>query len=259
MLTNGALSLNPASVVAPEGRVDFSASLDAGQPAPPVALALRSAAFAIDPLLLAFGLPGGSEGTAEIDVALHAAGVSPHALAASLDGHAGLALVDGELANAALVAVLGDALRSAGAALDPGGRSHVRCLALRADAAAGQVTLTALKLDTTRLSLDGSGAINLADETMALHLRPLLRLGVAGVSSPLRVSGPLRRPAVAMDPSGAGPGRVGVVIGGLAGPPDSCAAELTAARDGRAGRLPVADSQPVKPGKPADLLRGLLR
>ncbi len=259
VLTGGALSLNPAAVVAPEGRVDFSASLDASQPAPPVALALRAAAFAIDPLLVAFGLPGGSEGAAEIDVALHAAGASPHALAASLDGHAGLALVDGELANAALTAVLGDAMRSAGAALDPGGRSHVRCLALRADAASGQVTLTALKLDTARLSLDGSGTINLADETMALHLRPLLRLGLAGVSSPLRVSGALRRPVVAMDPAGPGAGRVGVVIGGLAGPPDSCAPELIAARDGRAGRLPTAETQPARPGKPADLLRSLLR
>ncbi len=258
VLTDGALHLDPASVVAPEGRVDFSASLDASQPAPPVALALRSAGFAIDPLLLALGLPGGSAGMAELDVALHAAGASPHALAASLDGHAGLALVDGELANAALVAVLGDALRSAGAGLDPGGHSHVRCLAVRADAATGQVTLAALKLDTARLSLDGSGMIDLADETMALHLRPLLRLGVAGVSSPLRATGPLRRPAVAMDPA-VGAGRVGVVIGGLAGPSDSCAAELAAARDGRVGRLPVADAQPVKPGKPADLLRSLLR
>ena len=256
-LTNGALRLDPASFVAPQGRVDFSASLDASQPAPPVALALRSAAFATDPMLVAFALPGGSEGTAEIDVALHAAGVSPHALAASLDGHAGLALVDGELANAALVAVLGNTLRSAGAALDPSGRSHVRCLALRADATSGEVMLTALKLDTARLSLEGAGTISLSDETLALRLRPLLRLGVAGVSSPLRLSGPLRRPSVAMD-SADGSGRVGVVIGGLAGPADNCAAELAAARDGRVGRLPTADAQPARP-KAADLLRSLLR
>ncbi len=256
-LADGVLRLGPASFVPPEGRVDLTASLDARADAPPVAVALRAGAFALGPLLQAFGLPGGSDGSAEIDLALHAAGASPHALAATLDGHAGLALVDGEIANAALILLLGDVLRSAGAAgLDPGGRSHVRCVALRADASSGQVTLAALKLDTARLSLDGGGGVNLGDETWALHLRPLLRLGGAGVSAPVRVTGPLRAPAVALDPA-AGTGRVGVVIGGLAGAPDTCAAELAAARDGRAGPLPVADAG--KPARPADLLRGLLR
>ena len=69
-------------------------------------------------------------------MALHAAGSVPHALAASLDGHAGLALVDGEVSNAALIAVaLGDVLRQAGGwGWTPAGRSHVRCLAVRANA-----------------------------------------------------------------------------------------------------------------------------
>ena len=258
-LTNqdGVLRVDPGSVQAPEGRVAFSASADARQAAPPVALALRSGAFAIDPLLEAFGLPGGSEGMADVDVALHAAGLTPHALAASLDGHVGLALVDGEISNAALSAALGDVLRMAGARLDATGRSHVRCLAVRADAQNGVVTLSALKLDTSRLLLEGGGTVNLADETMALRLRPLLRLGGAGVSAPLRVAGPLRHPAVALDTLGA-TGRVGVVVGGLAGPAESCTAELTAARDGRAGPLP-ADAPAGKGVKPADLLRGLLR
>ncbi len=256
-LQDGVLRVDPASLQAPEGRVAFSASADARQPDPPVAVALRSAAFAIDPLLQAFGLPAGSDGTADLDVALHAAGASPHALASSLDGHVGIALVDGELSNAALSAALGDVLRTAGARLDAAGRSHVRCLAVRADALGGQVTLAAMKLDTARLLLEGSGTVNLADETVALRLHPLLRLGGAGVSAPIRLDGPLGRPAVGMDTLG-GAGRVGVVIGGLAGPAESCTAELTAARDGRAGPLP-ADMPAGKGGKPADLLRGLLR
>ena len=257
VLQDGVLRVDPASLQAPEGRIVFSASADARQAPPPVAVTVRSAAFAIDPLIQALGLPGGSAGTAELDLVLHAAGATPHALASSLDGHVGIALVDGEVSNAALSAALGDVLRSAGARLDTAGRSPVRCLAVRADAQSGQVTLAALKLDTSRLSLDGGGAVNLADETVALRLRPLLRLGGAGVSAPLRLDGTLRHPAVALDALGSA-GRVGVVIGGLAGPADSCTAELTAARDGRAGALP-ADAPPTKGVKPADLLRGLLR
>ncbi len=87
---------------------------------------------------------------------------------------------------------------------------------------------------------------------MALRLRPLLRLGAAGVSAPLRLDGPLRHPSVALDPA-AGSGRTSVVIGGLAGPADSCAPELTAARDGRPGPLPaeVPPAQAAEAGGPA--------
>ena len=93
--------------------------------------------------------------------------------------------------------------------------------------------------------------MNLAEETMALHLRPLLRLGGAGVAAPVRLEGSLRRPSVALDSLGE-PGRVGVVIGGLAGAPDNCAAELTSARDGRAGPLPSPRRGRKKP--PARLI-----
>ena len=257
VLQGGVLRIDPASVQAPEGRVEFSASADAGPPAPPVVLNMRSGAFALDPLVQAFGLPGGSDASAELDVALHAAGATPRALMASLDGHVGIALVDGDVSNAALSALLGDVVRSSGVRLDPNGRSHVRCLAIRADAASGQVRLSTLKLDTSRLLLEGGGTVNLVDETMALRLRPLLRLGGAGVSAPIQLNGPLRHPVVALDSSG-GTGRTSVVIGGLAGPAESCTPELTAARDGRPGPLP-AEMAAAKSAKPADLLRSFLR
>ena len=258
VLADGALRLDPAFVLSPEGRIDLSFSVDSRAPAPPVVLNVRSAAIAIDPLLQAFGLPGGSDASAEVDLALHAAGASQHALASSLNGHVGLAVVDGEVSNAALAAAFGEVLHQAGVGLDPAGRSHVRCLAVRADAKDGQVTLGVLKLDATRLRLDGSGTLNLADETMALRLRPLLRLGRAGVSAPVRLDGSLRHPSVAFDPA-AGTGRVGLTIGSLAGPPDDCAPELMAARDGRTGPLPADVPGDAKPPKPADLLRSLLR
>ena len=256
-IQGGLARLDPASVTAPEGRVDMSASADARGEPPAVAVVVRAAAVSLDALLQAFGLPGGSDASAELDLVLHATGASPHALASTLDGHAGVALVDGEISNAALGAIVGSLMKQAGAGLDPAGRSHVRCLAVRADAANGVLTLSTLKLDSTRLALDGGGTINLADETFALRLRPLLRLGGAGVAAPLRLDGPWHRPAVALDQV-AGTGRTSVVIGGLAGPTDSCTPELTAARDGRIGRLP-AEATVAKGPKPADLLRSFLR
>ena len=255
-LQDGVGRIEQASMATPGGHVDFSASLDARAAAPPVALNLRSADLSLDGALRAAGLPGGSSGLAELDVVLHAAGQSPHALAATLGGHVGLALVDGEIANDALAATIGTLVKQAGAGLDPGGRSHIRCLALRADADAGVVRLSALKLDTARLEVEGGGTVNLGDETLALHLRPLLRLGGAGVTAPIKVDGTLRRPTVGLDPAA---GRTSVTLGGLARPSDSCTPELTAARDGRAGPMPVAITASTKPVKPADLLRSFLR
>ena len=256
-LSDGALNLSPFAITAPEGPIALSASANARAEPPPAALALQSSGFSIDSLLQALGLPSGSSGAAELDVAVHATGDSPHALAASLTGHVGVALVNGAIANADLAAALGGPLKSAGLGLEPGGQSAVRCLALRLNAQSGQVTVAALKLDTSRLLLEGSGTVDLATETLVLQLRPLLRLGGAGVVAPLRVDGSLLRPAVAMESPSGEPGRSGITIGGVSGPAEDCGPELTAARDGRPGPMPTAVAS--KSVKPADLLRSLLR
>lgn len=155
-------------------------------------------------------------------------------MVASLEGRLGLAVVDGEIENAALAAVFGPALRAVGLPAEAGGRSHVRCLAARFDVAGGQAGLKALALDTTRIRLDGEGTINLVDETMDLRLRPTIRIGGTGVQTPVRLAGPIRapRPALERNPLG----RFGLSIG--AGGGDPCGAALVAARDGRAGAMP---------------------
>jgi uncharacterized protein involved in outer membrane biogenesis len=254
-LLDGALRLNPFSVQAPEGRIDGSLVADASQPEPPVAVVLRSAAFGLDPLLQLAGLPGGSDAPVELDVALTSAGQSWHGLASRLNGHAGLAMVDGTVSNAALAAAIGGLVPKGAGRLDPAGRSAVRCLAVRMDAAAGQVTIAALDLDTSRLDLTGAGTLNLADETMALRLRPTVRVGGAGILAPVKIDGSLAHPAAALDSQGI-EGRAGIVIGGAA-PPGTCPASLALARDGHAGRMPAPAA--VKTPKAADLLRSFLR
>jgi uncharacterized protein involved in outer membrane biogenesis len=255
-LRDGALRLDPFSMQAPEGQIAGTLAADAAQPEPPVSLTLQSPAFSLNALLQSAGLPGGSEAAVEIDAALRSAGRSPHALASHLDGHVGLALVDGELSNAALTAAVGDLLPPAAGRLDPAGRSHVRCLAVRLNAEAGQVSIATLKLDTSRLGLEGNGTADLGAETLALRLRPTVRVGTAGVLAPVRVDGSLRHPAVALDAPGQA-GRIGIIIGGLSNAADNCAAELTVARDGRSGPVPAAAQ--AKSVKPADLLRSFLR
>ena len=257
LLQDGALRLNLLQAQAPGGATQATLLANAAAPVPAVEFGLKAPGLALGPILAGFGAPESMAGQVDADVRLKGAGNSVRAIAASLDGHLGLAMVDGELDNAWMAGLLGPALR--GLPVELGGQSAVRCLALRFDAAAGQATTRALLLDTTRLHLVGEGGANLADETLDLRLQALVRLGSTWVSAPVHLAGPWRapRPQVAAG----GPARGGVVIGATPGP-DACPAQLAVARGGQAGPAPAASAAPAEAPrsvKPADLLRSLLR
>lgn len=254
LLQNGRLRLDPFMAQLPGGPVVAQAAADVnGMTA---TLALRATELAAGPLLTALGAPDGAAGALDLDVALRSQGASLHDLAGALNGHAGVTLVDGKLDNRWLLDVLGDALRGASLPFEPGGHSTVRCLALRADVADGKTVLDDLLLDSTRLRLDGDGTASLADETLDLHLRALVRVGGGSLSLPVHLSGPFRTPKAQAEIKG-DVGRSGLVIGGPP-PPDECGPRLTQARDGRAGQMPAAvpDAPRIKP---ADLFRNLFR
>ena len=255
LLQSGRIRLDPFTTQPPGGRLYASALLDASQPQAAFGLQLQAPSLALGPVLAALGRPDGGSGTLQLDAELQGTGNTPHSIAATASGHIGASLVDGELEGAVL-AGLGDALRAANLPVDLGGHVRLRCFALRADLAGGQADLRALLLDTTRLRVEGTGSVNLADETLALQLRPLLRLGGTGVVVPIRIGGTLLAPRLALD---AGSGRVGATVGALAqAPTDDCAPQLALARGGRPGPAPDA-AEVVRPLRPADLLRSLIR
>ena len=257
LLQDGALRLDPLQAQAPGGAVQATLLANAAAPVPAVEFGLKAPGLALGPILAGFGAPESMAGQVDADVRLKGAGNSVRAIAASLDGHLGLAMVDGELDNAWMAGLLGTALR--GLPMEMGGQSAVRCLALRFDAVAGQAASRALLLDTTRLHLDGEGGVNLADETLDLNLHTLVRLGSTWVAGPVHLAGPWRAPRPQVAAGGAARG--GLVIGATPGP-DACPAQLAVARGGQAGPAPAASAAPAEPPrsvKPADLLRSLLR
>jgi AsmA protein len=260
-LAGGKAALNPFRFAAKTGALVGGASLDASADQPPVAIDLRANAFPSSVLAAWAGVPGGASGAVQLDVQLSGAGQNPQALAATLEGHAGLSMVDGEVDGALIESLLGDVLLAAGAPALEVGTTAVRCLALRADFAHGVATMRALSADTSRLSLDGTGDIDLASETLDLHLRPSLHASVIAVSAPVSLTGPMAAPRAALD-AVLGGGRVGFSIGGAsAAPPSDCAAKLSVARGGALGPMPAQSpqpsSQPVIIKKPKDLLQGL--
>lgn len=276
-LAGGKLALNPFSADLPAGHMAVTLTVDAAQPSPPVALSVHAPQLAAKPLALLLGLPGEVSGAMDVDLDLRGAGDTPRAIAAGADGHLGLSMVNGALDRAAIGGLLNEILRAAnlgGAATN--GPIGVRCFALRADVAHGLATLRALSLDAGQFTLDGGGTVNLADETLALRVRPLVRLTGTGVSVPLTVGGTLAAPRAKIDVSPAGAvseaeslGKMpfGLVIGSLTQRDDGadrCGAALAVSRGGTAGPAPAAPPpQPAKDAaksaKPADILRQLFK
>jgi AsmA protein len=77
-------------------------------------------------------------------------------------------------------------------------------------------TIGTFLLDSGRLLLNATGQLNLGDETLALHLRPMLRAGGPGIVVPVRVDGSFREPKLSLDPSVISPGNVAASLGATA-------------------------------------------
>jgi AsmA protein len=266
VLHAGHLVLDPLAIDMPGGHVDATVMADASGAA---ALMVRAPALSIQPMLSAFNEPDGVLGTLEVKADLRGTGTTPRALASSLDGKAGLALANGEIDNRLLVAMLSRIAPEAGF-LDlsgKAGRSALRCVAVRADLAHGVADLRALLLDTVPLRLTGGGTIDLGQETLALRLLPLARIGATGLSVPVNIRGTLRAPKAAVDTAGNGKGLGGIVMGALgadrliagAGQKDGCAEQLQLARFGDPGPLPAALPEQGAAKAPAQNLNNLLK
>ena len=141
------------------------------------------------PLLAVLNSPLIATGAVDMRADLNAAGDTPHALAASLDGWAGVAVEGGRI-DASLINRWLDQLRP----LHVGGSdtSDLRCFAAKAEARDGIVTFQPSAFNTAALILEGSGQVNLANETMSLRLRPRTKIGGTGIALPLLVTGGLR-------------------------------------------------------------------
>ena len=276
---DGVLEARPLAVTTPGGVLRGQARLDARSEPPAVSLALRSEGRGLDlgALRRAMGEAPSLEGHAEIRLEIAGRGATIRAVAATLTGEAGLAMVEGRLATAGLARLGPDLV----ALLLPGAPRDglaLRCLALRLDAEEGAARTQALLLETASGRIEGSAAVNLRDESLAARLLPDVTLFGVTVRAPVGVGGTLAAPRFGAD-AGRALGQVArdtaanrlwhdpsvEWLRGRAGahPAGDCAAQLRLARFGAEGAVPPAMPAPV-PGLPRelqgttqDLLRGL--
>ncbi len=284
VLTGGRLSYRSHRGDLPEGSLSARLVADAStEAAPRVEFSLRAPGLALAPLLALLSLPAEVHGNIEMDADLRGAGASPRAIAADLTGHAGLAMVNGQIDNRLLSETLAPVLKSAKLPPDlaaGAGRGHtdLRCVAARLDATNGIATLSNFLLDSPKLRVEAAGSADLTNEMLAMKLRPLVRFSLTGIAVPLDLGGTFAAPRVQIDQSAgsdpaSAPTTLAGVLGGRALPElsggDPCPAALAAGRLGRAGPMPsvAAAAAPegstapaaAKPPKAIDILKQLLR
>lgn len=268
-LKDGKLAVDRIAAELPAGRMTGSLTADASQAAPPVHVALHAPGLALKAILEAAREPSVANGTIEVNADLSGAGNSPHDIAGSLDGSLGIAMAGGTIDNRLLGSILGRVMDSINALdlVGKGGTSELRCFAVRMEARHGDAAVQPLVLNSSLLTMTGSGSVNLGEETLAMTLRPQVRMGGTGLVVPLKLSGPVRNPAVSIDRAGAAETNIGSVAGALAGNAtpigalagvlgadkllggksgDGCAPALAAAR----GQPAPAEAAPAKAAEP---------
>ena len=111
-------------------------------------------------------------------------------------------LIGGSLSNAALIQLAEAPLKALSIDVPPQGEATIRCLGLVGSFTKGTGRFSTIAVDTTYLTLNGAGQIDLGTETMALELYPLARLSGASVAVPGLVEGALRAVQGRLDASG---------------------------------------------------------
>ncbi|WP_291297833.1 AsmA family protein, partial [Elioraea sp.] len=290
-LDRGRLSLDPFRVTAPGAPITGSLAIDASADAAPVAIVIAAPAIDLRDLLAAFGGGYRVGGNLELDVNLRGRGNSPAAIAATLDGHFGLAGANLDIDNRLMDLVAGELWR----ALVPGaprdGTNNVRCLAIRFDSAGGVADARAFLFDSALAKVSGNGTLLLGPEQLRMRAVPTLKFGGGGIGVPVNIGGTFLAPAVRVDPAGAAGAVAGAVagiasgggLGGLLGggrtggggaqAPDECPGQLAIARGGRDGAAAAAESaspqqapaqqapaqqEPAQQQRPANPLQQLL-
>jgi hypothetical protein len=155
----------------------------------------------------------------QVHADVRGSGVTPHAIASTLEGSASLAMGGGSIDNRLLGSSLGSVLRAANLLdlVGRGGNSDIRCFVARIDAKGGIAALRSLVFASSLLTMDGAGSVNLGAETLDLRVRPQARVAGTGIVVPLRISGPWRSPSTAPDPAGAVAENAGTVAGAVLG------------------------------------------
>jgi uncharacterized protein involved in outer membrane biogenesis len=287
-LSNGALALAPFNLTLPAGRLAGQVNVNAATNPAQYALTLRSEGAGLDLAALSGALDGlGLRGHGELAADLRGAGASTRAIAASLNGEFGVAMVNARLEQGKAMDALSTVLTLLAPNTQRLGAIDLRCVALAFGAEQGMAQSRTLFMDSAIGQIIGQASINLHDESVNGRLNTNLRVFGLGLRAPVNLGGTLAAPRIgvasgaAIGQTAAGlladtlTGRIATdPIGNLLGGSDrnaaaDCAEPLRIARLGAEGAVPAPraapeagqeapwPSLPALPSPVQDVLRGL--
>jgi len=198
-IRGGRMHVASIKLALPAGPVAVSITADASTNPAPVSLSVHAPGIPLALIARYAGLPGQVSGTARIEAHLRGAGRSLRSMAASLDGPVSVTAVGGQISNAALIQLTSASLDALGIKVPLQGETALRCLGVAGTFNNGVAQLRTIALETTYLSLEGAGQVDLGRETVALRLSPLARISGSSVVVPVVVEGPFRAVAGRLD------------------------------------------------------------
>jgi uncharacterized protein involved in outer membrane biogenesis len=253
-LAGGRFTADPVAVGFANSRVTAKLLFDASSPET-TALEASLRARGVDIDALQPMLPSGvrlAGGHGEIDVGLAARGGSLRQLLGSLNGQLRVVVRDAKMSGLLAGAggsLLGELVRSFNAPAEAALSQHLKCAVVNVPVRSGVlVSKNAIALETDKIVAAVSGRIDLANETLDLHLRSeavdTLGPGLTDFASAGRLTGTFAEPTLAVDAKGAAglgvSAAAAVATGGLsllagslfraATPPHPCAAALAGAK-----------------------------
>ncbi|MBR0669407.1 AsmA family protein, partial [Roseomonas hellenica] len=216
VMADGHTTLDPFAATVPGGAIDATLGADATADPPSLRATLRTRGAGVDigPLQQMLGRRYGA-GRLEADITLAGRGRDTRAIAATLDGQVGLAMVDGRIDRSLIAAIPRELLSLLAPQGIPEEGLALRCLALRAPVQGGVLNPETFLADTAigRIG-SGGGSINLGDERIALRLLPDVQAGGVRIRAPVGIAGTLAAPQVAsVSPSAAAAAGLGAFLG----------------------------------------------
>jgi len=217
-LADRVLTLQPSAAQLYGGNARLEGGLDARGVAPALRLKLQARGLDAGAIARRAGSTEKLEGRLDVTLDLTGQGSSPRALAGSLNGKAAATMTQGRIGHRHLELLAADLTR---VLLPGGGESDtaIPCAVAQFDIRGGLATAQALLLDTKRVTVTGSGTVNLGSEALALRLDPKPKeASLLSLAHPLLVGGTLMAPTVRPDPVGVAKGLGGAALGLAMGP-----------------------------------------
>ncbi len=221
VLDHGVITINPLDVTLPQGRLAGMIRIDASRATPSEAIDLRLTNARLETLVARRGANPPLEGGLYAHARLSSIGDSVRAAAAAADGEVTMAIPSGEIRQA-LAELLGiDVTKGLFLLISKNqGETPIRCAVADFRAQKGVLTAQRFVLDTGVVLAQGSGHIDLRNETLDLALdgKPK-KFRLVRIDAPITIKGSLLSPKFGVDIAKAAPqALLSVAVGVLAAP-----------------------------------------